>query len=295
MSSKIFQGIEIGAKELKRYEFSNLRPHEKNEIWKLDYLFIKENDHIKNRYFKEKIQEYEQEKNRNEEFWNKKWEEIEKQLKDTYVMQGDEIIVDELEKSKKNFYKQLCPSDGKILVWRIAFCLSVIGETSILLVQGLLGGGFNPMILLFAGLLGLGGWLCGNFLGAWFWQNQVIKLGKFDPKTDSISTTEKFKLFVGGVLIIFVATVRAIFSTESEVTIDFNSIYIFTLTLILGLVVACTEGVVIYLKKKRDWSLSNQQSALKMYASKRHLELINDGSYRDEFFRLVREKGGNLS
>lgn len=291
MSSMNFKGVEVDSKKLERFNFTNLKPDEKDKIWDINCLFNKEVEHIK-KYFREKILELSMlkgnlTKDEEKKFWEEKWKYIENQLEKTYLMNPDTIKKEEIEKAKKH-YKEQCPSVEKILVWRIVFWLSVIGETLILVVQGLAGGGFNLIILLFAFLLALGGWFCGNFLGAWFWQNNAEKTGTFNPKRDSISRMELFQLFLGVILILFVATIRAVFSTEST-GIDFNSMYVFTLTIILGLVVAGTEGSCIYLKKKRNWCLTNQEDALKMYASEQHADYLKKGVYRNEFFRLVEE------
>lgn len=201
-----------------RFQSIHIPKAKEDDIWKRD--FYQEIFNIENKKIEEWIKNVGPEKNKNE---------IETKLK-----QFTEFLSGEKDKILKSFdkdeYRHMYQEGKESNKYLIFLILSIIGETAILIVQSLMGGGFNPLILLYAGLLAVGGWLLGKV-----WANFSIKYeaqhkGVYDP-TKHPSVFNLIYFILGVALTLFVAFVRA-FTDEGF------DIQVFILTILLALVVA---------------------------------------------------------
>lgn len=287
MGKHICEGIEIKGDELIRYRFENLPPGQEDKIWDPDIIFELEKKHLEEKYFPHICEKYKLERNPN----IIKWDNLKSQIERTYIEK--DVKTEEIDRIKEDFYRKLCPLKGEIIAWLIAFILSVIGETVILLVQSIFAGGFNPMIFLFAFLLALGGWFVGKYLGVFFWISKLKILQMYTPSY-KMGVSEYVSLIIGTILILFVALVRAVFGSEIEsvvtyIFISWSTFYIFILTVILGLTVAFTEGMKIYKSRLRDECIIRQEKAAQYYASQQHQNMID--MYKQMFEEVKKKKG----
>lgn len=287
-SIKICEGVEIKGNELKRYTLENLKPGEDEKIWDEYCIYNLEKQHLLNKFFPYKCEQFLQTGDKN----HIDWEKIRAEIRANYVTEWDSEI---LSKLRDGFYRKHCPSSGEIKAWKIAFILSIIGETTILVIQSIFSGGFNPMILLFAFLLALGGWLVGKFFGKYFWISKLKNLQMYSKQL-RLDPSEKGALILGTILIVFVALVRAVFGGEPEadtifVFFTWSTIYIFLLTILLGATVAFTEAMKLFKIRMREECLISQQKALQMFASKKHDECLKDGTYMEMFMNVKESKG----
>lgn len=161
--------------------------------------------------------------------------------------------------------------------WLILLIIGIFMETAILVVQSAFAGGFNPVIILFAFMLAMGGILLGHSLGYFFFISELRRKGQSSVDEESKIPKSVFMAIIGIILILFVAYVRG-FSDEG---IDFE---VFLLTIVLGLMVATLEGIRENTIIKREEILIYRKLELIKIATKKHCE--NLGSYLDG----IREK-----
>ncbi len=171
-----------------------------------------------------------------------------RELKDIY---GNDLDL-------KKLYDKLHPTR-----WLIGFILAVILETSVLVVQALGSGGFNPVILLFAGMLAMGGWVLGYGSGGLFGIYKLKKMGLNTNKESSNKPIFITSVIVGIIIIVFVAVVRSL----GDEVFYFET---FFLTVILGGLVSLLEALreVDSLTKKHV--IDDRIKLLKIKASELH-------------------------
>ncbi len=264
-------------KERKRFGLEHIKENEERSFWDKNFFFNKEEEAIK------KWIEFEA-KNLRDQQPKDVWERIEEEIKDKFIEDYKELKESEKEeivnKLLKGEYQKLCPKYITVWLLFVLFILSIIGETAILIVQALMGGGFNPIILLYAGLLAVGGSLIGHFMGKFFTKKEAQQRGLYNPDEHSLTRWSWF-LILGVALTLFVAFVRA-FTDEGF------DIQVFILTILLALVVAFFECLYEKEKDKREKAIQEQERALRIYASKRHKESLK--RYRNEFYINISEK-----
>ncbi|MEZ0322882.1 MAG: hypothetical protein ABWJ98_01035 [Hydrogenothermaceae bacterium] len=150
--------------------------------------------------------------------------------------------------------------------WLIALIIGILLETSILVVQSLYGGGFNPIIILFAFMLAIGGILLGQWLEFLFYVSEHRNVSQSSEGVEKQNFMKVFLGLVGIILIIFVATVRSISDEEG---ID---VLVFSITVILGLMVATLEGVREYSVHKLKDLIEYRRIYLRAIATKMHCQ-----------------------
>lgn len=285
---KICQGIKlvVDSETPRRAGLENLSPSQKDDIWNKDVLYLIEKEYILKDYLPKL---FERVKRGEEGKESLNWQEVKRNLENVYISQ-DFLKRDPFPRGE-DFYRKHCPSEGAIWGAWIFLILSIIAETVVLIVQGAMSGGLNPVIFLFAFILAAGGWLLGNFLGAFFYVEKLKSLQEYEI-SERLTWIEYFHLALGSILILFIAVVRAVFGGEPEeyetiIIITWSTFYIFALTVLLGLLVAVAKGTVIYLNKKRAWALRKQQEALKAYASIMHEKSMK--IYETRFNELYKE------
>lgn len=149
--------------------------------------------------------------------------------------------------------------------WLILLIIGIVMETAILVVQSVFAGGFNPVIILFAFMLAMGGILLGHSLGYFFFISELRRKGQSSAEEESKIPRSIFMAIVGIILILFVAYVRGM----ADEGIDFE---VFFLTIVLGLMVATLEGVRENTVIKREEILIYRKLELLKIATKKHCE-----------------------
>jgi hypothetical protein len=248
-----------------RFQSIHIPKAKEDDIWKRD--FYQEIFNIENKKIEEWIKNVGPQKNKNE---------IETMLKQfTEFLSGEKDKI--LKSFDKNEYWHMYQEGKESNKYLIFLILSIIGETAILIVQSLAGGGFNPVILIFAFLLALGGLGIGFFCGQIFRKKEAEQKGIYNPREDNLLLKHWLALILGVVLTLFVAYVRG-------VTEEGFDIQVFILTILLALVVAFFEALLKNYLDKREFAMYEQIEALKIYASYKHEELLDSGYYKRIFF-----------
>lgn len=216
------------------------------------------------------------------------WNSLKGQIKTTYCNEP-KFEMKEYEEAEKGWYKKNCPDKKELIKWRILFWIAVLFESSILIVQGLLSGDFNPFVIVLAFLLGVGGFFQGQWLGALFHANWLrrVHMASGTEKT----TMELILGIVGTILILFVAAIRAIGSYD-----QFEFLNVFFLTIFLGEVVSIAEAVFLNSKKKMNFCILKQEQACKVRAAKRHeSDLEKMDRDIDGYLRGLKEKHESIN
>ncbi|MEJ5172806.1 MAG: hypothetical protein WHT47_03755 [Hydrogenothermaceae bacterium] len=172
--------------------------------------------------------------------------------------------------------------------WLIALIVGITLETSILIIQSIYGGGFNPVIIIFAFILAMGGILLGQLIGYFFFVSELRKRGQSSHHVESKTGMKIFIGVVGIILIGFISVLRAL----SDDGLDLG---VLSLTVVLGLMVATLEGIREYNKEKRkDLLMYRRLSLLKrateLHCRNRDLYLSEecDQKIREEIERLCK-------
>lgn len=248
MGKAIGKQLEYG----ERADIENLRSDE--DLWEDNSIF-----EIEKKIIKEHLEHCEEEKSN--EKCNCRY--LIENLK-MYIFVAKDMK-DRLQQAKKTYGQDLKGEYQKLgpTKWLIGFIIAVLLETSILVIQSVSGGGFNPVILLFAGMLAIGGWMLGDSLGYFFYRNEAIKKGVNSRTIESKKLTHVVMGSIGLILILFVASIRS-FGDEG---FYFD---VFFITLILGVLVSALEGRRKLETMKRDEIIEFRIIQLKDLASAKH-------------------------
>ena len=272
------QGIEL--KFGKRADIENISPDHG-----VEYIF--ENPRVLYDLEKEAIAKHI--KTRTDELCNNEEEKkkLIQTIKDHYCRgyEKDDITIIN-EAIKDNLFKRKFHSTSAIIGYTAAFFGIIAFEMAILIIIGLSqGGGFNPMILVFAGLILVGSFVTSLLFGDYFFEKELGRLSKFD-RSYVLTTIERALAFVfGPILLLFVSGVRAIGAYSLE-----EKIIVFTVTFVLALVAAIFEGVAHKLSELNKWAIDQQVNALRKYASKLHCESAKEDEQGDsEYKRLIQK------
>src|ERR1043166_6396365 len=111
-----------------------------------------------------------------------------------------------LDKARKSELEPEAPSTSAITTMLVLFWIAAAFEVVVFLLQGVFGGTFNAIILVYAALLAFGGYLTGSGLG------QIVHTRwrvRFSDEDRPIGALEYVKLTLGLILLIAVAAARA--------------------------------------------------------------------------------------
>lgn len=214
------------------------------------------------------------------------WREIEDKIKNIYISKEDPIF---LEKIKNNEFSKRVPKYKEIVIWKLLFIFSILFETLVLVFQSIFGGEFNPVIVIYGFLLGLGGFFLGEVLGDYMFYYEFARLG--EAKARHLPNTVKIIIMglVGLMLILFVAYLRSLGTDEIN-----EKVSIIGLTILLGLAVAVVDAIKRKLIRMRDYYIEEQERGLQMMASKLHSEYIENYKrfFNDKWNELKTNKMG---
>jgi len=278
------QGIEL--KFGKRADIENISAN-----YDVEYIF--ENPRVLYDLEKEAIAKHI--KTRTDELCNNEEEKkkLIQTIKDYYCRgyEKDDITIIN-EAIKDNLFKRKFHSTSAIIGYTAAFVGIIAFETAILIIIGLSeGGGFNPMILVFAGLIFFGSFVTSLLFGDYFFEKELGRLNKFD-RSCVLTTIERVIAFVfGPILLFFVSGIRAIGAYSLK-----EKIIVFALTSFLAFLAAFFEGEARKISKLNKWAIKQQVEALRKYASKLHCESAKEDEQGDsEYKRLIQKICNEIS
>ena len=182
----------------------------------------------------------------------------------------------------KAIHKRLqteCPSNGKILGFKIAFWIALLAEVVVMGVQAALSGDINPFIFVLAIILGLGGYLQGLGIGNLLfvrWKNHT------ERPHEAPVTRDWILVAIGSVLILLVSAVRG----ASGIDI-MQFLLVFLVTLFFGETVAICEASAVDLSQQRNECHTDMESCQQFQASQNHKKNLSDGTYRRDYQNLV--------
>ncbi len=213
------------------------------------------------------------------------WKKLEDEIRENYIISPDTELI---ERVKNKEFAKIIPSKKQILMWWILFVVSVLIETSILAIQTLFSGSFNPVILIYGFLLGLGGFFLGEALGDILFYNEFAKLGEI--RREHRLNVAKLTIFavVGILLIAFVAIVRSFGAYGIR-----EKFVVIAITVLLGLSVAVIDGYRKKLSELRKYLLIEQERGLRHVASALHAEAIKHTykNFFDQAWNTVKKEG----
>lgn len=219
---------------------------------------------------------FEKERNITENIKNQKWQELEKNIKSKYCnVETDRLNEDLRKKVESGEFFRKVPRKSKITIWGILLAIGIIMETLVLVVQSILGGDFNPIILLYGALLGFGGFLIGHGLSDMIVEWDFRKKGEFKEEHRK-SLASIIGIAIGLIIVLFVAFIRQLGLEEAS-----EKIVAVSLTFVLAALVAFLESMRNKFIKEREYYLSVFQKALQYIASKKHKENLE--SYKAFF------------
>ncbi len=234
--------------------------NESDDIWDIDLIYRIESScihsHLRDRANLESPPQWENN--------------IEKEIKDFYAKESKELVAvsdDNLRKAARGEYKKMAPTESAIRTWLIFTAIALLAELSVVIIQGLFSGDFNPFIIVLAIMLGLGGILQGYGVGSLFFRRWLKSIGEGTAEHH----TEWWTIGIGTVLILLVSAFRAFGSFEA-----FQFLLIFSITLFFGEAVAISEAMHRKLQEMRKWCLDIQQRAQHFHATRGHKEKLED-------------------
>lgn len=206
-----------------------------------------------------------------------KWGFILDKIKSNYVPDMDtpqyQLSLDIVKKAIDGTYRKNCPSKQKVMLWAIVFWISIALESSVLIVQGIFSGDFNPFIIVLAVLLGIGGFFQGNAIGSHLHYKWLAD----EKENKQANKLKEWGLFIlGTILILLVSTIRA---SGSYDIVQF--IIVFLITFFFGEAVAFSEAMHVKYKEQREWCIETQENACRHHAAKLHKEEIEKRDYEE--------------
>lgn len=274
----LFEGekLEFGS----RATFKNVPPHKADQIWSDERLLFEIEREVIEKHIADEVEN----RLKNEQNPNKDsvWKDIENKIREIYI-KTKEIDTKLIERVRNREFAKITPSEGTIYAWWFLLFVAVVAETFILVLQSVFGeAGFNPVILIYGFLLGLGGFFLGQALGKIMSYYEFAKRGELTKENRLNVVTVLLFTTIGILSIAFVAVVRS-FGVETPREI----FTVIGLTVLLGLSVALIEGYRKKLSELRKHFLHEQERGLQQIASKLHSEMLN--SYRITFEKVWEE------
>jgi len=267
-----------------RATFVNVPPHKADQIWSNErILFEIEREVIENYIANEVENRLKNEQNPNKD---SVWKDIENKIREFYI-KTKEIDTKLIERVKNREFAKITPSEEEIRKWWVFFLGTLVAETSVIALQAVFGGaGFNLMIILviiiYSILLGGGGFFLGQALGLIMKDYEFAKRGELTKENRSSVVDVLLSAIFGILAIAFVAVVRS-FSVETPR----EKFTVIGITVLLGLLVALTDGYRKKLSELRKHFLEDLQRGLEQIATKLHSEMLD--SYRITFERVWEE------
>jgi hypothetical protein len=165
--------------------------------------------------------------------------------------------------------------------WLFLFIIGVAAEIIVLAVQGILGGeGFNPIIIVLGGFLGLGSFMFGYGLGKFMIVKRYKQAGVYVEKEKLLD----YIILIFGLLVIFVI---AIFRSGLFLAEEFY-VGVFIITVILGIIVGLFECKNMLLKKGIEDAIEILFLRQRDYATDQHIKDMR--ILKDLYTQIKKEK-----
>jgi hypothetical protein len=194
----------------------------------------------------------------------------------TYAPSGDKPIQRVYDDAARGSLRLEAPTNGKIRAMTTLLVLSVIAESTVMLIQQVLATDFNPFILVFAFMLAVGGFLQGHGVG-----NLIFRRWKEDTRRAEKGDRPLIywiEVSVGTLLILLIASARSVFLFEPLMIF-----LLFSVTLFFGEAVSLFEALREKYKSMRILLLAEMLQAQKWQANMSHrLHLVQNG-YRETY------------
>jgi hypothetical protein len=177
------------------------------------------------------------------------------------------------------------PTKGNIRALTILLALSVIAESTVMLIQQALTMDFNPFIVVIAFMLALGGFLQGHGIGNLLfkgWQKDTGRAEEIDRPL-----IYWLEVAVGTLLILLIALLRG--ATAFDPVMMF---LVFSITLLFGEAVSLFEALRKKYKEMRITLLDEMLLAQKWRASKLHQELLVNKGYHETYINELAKRSG---
>jgi hypothetical protein len=197
----------------------------------------------------------------------------------------DPRIYDEARSGKLQL---MSPTVKMITTMRIAFLVAVLAELSVLVLQAVFTGDFNPFIIVLGIFLALGGFLQGMGIGNLLTRNWKIQAGRIQ-RGESLAVSWLL-IGIGSALILLISALRASGSSGTS-----YFLLVFLVTLFFGEAVAICEAIKVRYSSIRSVLL--QEIALAQYwqANLSHHQHIVRGDYKAHYEAAVKRAASELA
>lgn len=204
-----------------------------------------------------------------------------KDITSAYDKDCDEVDSQIYKAAVRGDLKKQSPKNNSIFTMKVAFWIALIAEVTVMLVQQLFTGDFNPFIIVLAVLLGLGGFMQGLGIGKLLdnnWRKDTKR-----PLSGDSSGTIWLLIGIGSALILLISAVR---SAGGSSPLQFA--LVFLVTLLFGEAVAICEALKVKYSSMRNVLLEEMEQAQRWQAHMSHHDLIMRGVYRDAYVASVK-------
>lgn len=197
----------------------------------------------------------------------------------------DPRIYDEARSGKLQL---MSPTVRMISTMKAAFVVAVLAELSVLVLQALFTGDFNPFIIVLGIFLALGGFLQGMGMGNLLLRSWKIHTGRIQ-RGESLAVSWLL-IGIGTALILLISALRA---SGSSVTSQF--LLVFLVTLFFGEAVAVCEAIKVRYGSIRSVLLQEFALAQHWQANLTHHQHIVRGNYKAHYDAAVKRAVSELA
>lgn len=187
--------------------------------------------------------------------------------------------------------KPVAPTKGKIRTMTTLLVLSMIAESTVMVMQQVLTRDFNPFIFVIAFMLAVGGWLQGYGVANLLVKSWKERTGR--PVSDDHPLLQWGAVAVGTLLILLIAWLRG--STAFD---PVRMFLVFSITLLFGEAVSLFEALREKYKEMRTTFLDEMLQAQEWCATILHQQHLADNGYLETYkaaVKLVERSGAQIS
>ena len=184
--------------------------------------------------------------------------------------------------------ERMSPTVKMIRTMKIAFIVAVITELSVMVLQGIFTGDFNPFLIVLGIFLAMGGFLQGMGIGNFLMRNWRIHTRRVD-QGESLAIPSLL-IGAGTALILLISAMRA--SGGDDTT---DTVLVFLVTLLFGEAVAVCEAIKVRYSATRAQLLQEMAQAQHWQANVSHHQHIVRGEYLADYVTAVKRCADQLS
>lgn len=184
--------------------------------------------------------------------------------------------------------ERMSPTIKMITTMKIAFVVAVLTELSVMVLQGIFTGDFNPFLVVLGIFLAMGGFLQGMGIGNLLTRNWKIHTGRVEHG-ESLAIPSLL-IGAGTALILLISAMRA--SGGSDTT---DTVLVFLVTLLFGEAVAVCEAIKVRYSATRAKLLQEMAQAQHWQANVTHHQHMVRGEYLANYVTAVKRCADQLS